>query len=476
MGLNWLITLGKLRAPQRQGESEQSEACQVERILFIGFGRIPGFYWFNWDDWDWLNAADFEVVFINCFTLLHLLHDWERDHSENATDVPETPIKRLRDNLRVLEAQVTQIINSGRAVFALTTHRTSFRISFRNGHHYYPSTYDWCPLPVETRLEEGEVINDVDPRFSKYRQQLKKWVFYYDIKPRKLEQMDRSDLLRGQHYVLLPKDLFQNLSLHPLGVELRYGVVDQAKLDLSGVSGPIYLLHFPIGGDVRLALRSLLQEFCTADLVESEEPEWVDLIKPPRGAEIDEQLRELFNEIEDLSKKRARLLEKREQLEYWRRLVYGSGDMLEEVVLEALKLLGLQNARLGPKGGYDIVGEFAGETLLFEVKGLKGAVGRKHVFDLDRHVNEFELKNPSEKVAKGVLVANAYCNDSPDTREEGGKQIFAGDAVDHARLLEFALLDTRILYRLITDTLEGNLTNTNKVLEVLRNTIGVYSQ
>lgn len=63
MGLNWLRTLGRLRAPQRQRKSEQSKACQVERILFIGFGRIPGFYWFNWDDWDWLNAADLDSVY-----------------------------------------------------------------------------------------------------------------------------------------------------------------------------------------------------------------------------------------------------------------------------------------------------------------------------------------------------------------------------------------------------------------------------
>lgn len=415
-------------------------------------------------------------MFINCGTLYNLLYDWERGRSENAADVPEKLIKRLRDNLRVLEAQVTQIINSGRPVFALTTPKKWFH--FRNGHRFSFSPYTWCPLPVETCLEEGEVSNDVDSRFSKYRQQLKEWFFYYDIKPRILEQMDRSDLSRGQDYVLLVNGLFENLSLYPLGVELRYGVFDQAKQVVleDGVSGPIYLLHFPVGGNVKLALRSLLQEFCNADLVESEEPEWVDLIKPPRGAEIDEQLRELSNQIEDLSEKKARLLEEREQLEYWRRLVYESGDMLEEVVLEALKLLGLQNARFGPKGDYDIVGEFAGETLLFEVKGLKGAVGRKHMFDLDRHINEFKLKNPSEKVAKGVLVANAYCNDFPDTREEGGKQIFAGDAVDHARLLEFALLDTRILYRLITDTIEGNLTNTNEVLEALRNTIGVYSR
>jgi hypothetical protein len=476
MGLNWLSILRKRRAVARQNEVRESTTCEIDRILFIGFGKVPGFHCFNWEDWNWLNASDFEMVFINCGPLYGLLHRWKQKHSEDEASFSEGPFDQLREKLSVLREQVLQIIDSDRSVFALATPDVVFHLG--SGYGYRSAyVYSWCPLPVEIHDESGEVIRDIDLRFSEYRKQIKEWTFSFDSKPKQLEYMDRNDLSHGQSYVLLVQGLFENLSLHPLGVELRYGVYDQAARSVlpDVVSGPIYLLHYPIRGDLRESLRCLLREFCNTDLVESDEPEWVQLIKPPRGTELDEQINFLSSQIEQLSEQKMQLVAEKQQLEYWRKLLYETGDMLEDVVFEALKLLGLDNVQFGIKGDHDIVGELDGKTLLFEVKGLNKSAGRKEVFDLDRHIGEFGLKNPGKKVAKGVLVANAYRDDPPDTREESGKQIFAGDAVDHAKLLEFALLDTRVLYRLVTDVIEGKLDDTSEVLQSLRETIGIYS-
>jgi len=477
MGLKWLSVLRAHRSVSRQDEAQGPSTCEVGRILFIGFDKVPGFRCFNWKDWTWSNAADFEVVFINCAPLLVLLAEWKEKYSENEASFPEKPFDRLRGNLSTLQEQVLQIVNSGRSVFALATYEFSLGVD-RGLRYRSVGVYSWCPFPVDMRIESGEVSRDIDPRFSEYRKQLKEWLFYFDSKPRPLEDMDRSDLTPLQSYVLLVQGLFENLSLHPLGVELRYAVYDRPAETVlqEAISGPIYLLHYPVGGDLRESLRCLLREFCNTDLAESEEPEWLNLICPPRGTALDQKIDLLTSQIEELSDQKATVVAERQQLEYWRRLLYETGDLLEDVVFEALKLLGLANVRFGARGDHDIAGELDGETLIFEVKGLNGSSGRREVFDLDRHISEFEPKNPGTKVAKGILVANAYRHDPPSTREEEGRQVFAGDAVDHAKALGFALLDTRVLYRLVADTIEGNLDDTHEILKALRDTVGVYSR
>ena len=51
MGLDW-----QAEAKEELSESGQAEnpsGVENERILFIGFGQVSGFYSCNWADWDW---------------------------------------------------------------------------------------------------------------------------------------------------------------------------------------------------------------------------------------------------------------------------------------------------------------------------------------------------------------------------------------------------------------------------------------
>ena len=484
MGLNWLNIFRKNFSSSEEGKPAiTNEVAEIERILLIGFGKVPGFHCVNWQDWEWANAAVFDVTFINCGSLYNLLLKWKNEYSEDEENFPLQPFDRLKDNLDTLSKQILQIINSNRSIYVFATPNVWFQVR-RSGSYYgfvhsSISVYSWCPLLVEV-VEEvpGEVITNINPQFEKYCHQIKKWQFHFGNKPKSLDSIDKSDLSPGQEYIQFPISLFETLSLQPLGIELRYGVFDQAKMTsnvkLDVISGPLYLLHFPVGGDLKAALRSLLQEFCKVDLLESTEPEWIHTVSPPRGLEINEQINELSNKIADLAAEKTNLQNLLQQMEYWRRLLYESGEALEDVVLEALKLLGLDNARFGLKGDHDIAGEIDGETVVFEAKGLNRSAGRKEVFALDRHKDEFELKNPQIKVAKCVLVANTYRQNPPSTRETDGKQIFTSDAVEHAKLLGFALLDTRILYKIAKETIEREMDNNIEFLKALKNTTGIY--
>ena len=181
------------------------------------------------------------------------------------------------------------------------------------------------------------------------------------------------------------------------------------------------------------------------------------------------------SQIEKLAEEKSKLIGEKKQLENWRKLLYETGETLQNVVFDALRLLGLENAELGPKSDYDIIGVVDGEIVIFEVKGLTKNAGRGDVFSLDRHMEEYKKKNPGKKVAKGILVVNAYRNDYPESRDKKGNQVFADDAVKHAKLLKFALLDTRILYNATFDVIEGKKINGIHFLGSLVKITGVYS-
>lgn len=68
--------------------------------------------------------------------------------------------------------------------------------------------------------------------------------------------------------------LFLDLSLRPLSIVLSDNVVNSTVAKQTGASSArICLLHLPVEGNFREALRSLLREFFKADLPESLEAE-----------------------------------------------------------------------------------------------------------------------------------------------------------------------------------------------------------
>lgn len=479
MGLRWLDIVKKHLVKSERASDVMPSNPTLTRLLFIGFGKVQGFNYFEWDDQKWPNASDFEAIFINVVSLYVLISKWQEKYVMNKEEFEREPFEHLSKNMRVLSEQLHKVINSDRQIFALAAPDISLHLEGSGISRLYSrsiNVYDWCPLPLLVIKEEGETSKDIDHRFSEYRKHIKRWAFYFDDKPKEIEYIDRSDLAVGQIYVTTIQSLFVNLSYQALGIGLRYGVLNKRGSDLLElVSGPIYLLHFPVDGNLREALRSLVREFCNVDLYVSEEPEWLGEVLPPRGAEIDQQVASFSQQIEELSGHRARLIEERRELEVWRRLLYESGNALEDVVLEALKILGLNNVQYGLKGDHDIIGELSGDILIFEVKGLTKSAGRLDVFALSRHIEEFEVKNPNIKVSKGVLVVNAYRNFPPTVRDKEGRQIFAGDSIKHAELLEFSLVDTRDLYRAVTDVIEGRLIDKDQFLQGMREATGIYS-
>jgi hypothetical protein len=472
MSLSW-TTRVRQQIADAQGQSPLDES-PIERVLFVGFGEVPGFHAVDWQDRAWLNAADFDAVLLNCRTLSDLLSRCQIQYGANPEGFSTKWYDRLHENLAVLREQILDVINSGRSVFALATPRVEWSVGggvFKSS----VDTYSWCPLPITAYEESGEVSVEIDPRFEPYREHLGRWECHFDDKPRTIDLKGRGGLQRGQKHILVPHSLFRNLSYHPLGIELRYGVVSRSGGEdkLEAVSGPIYVLHHPSGGDLWQAVRALLREFFGQDIPEPQAPEWVHTIPLPGDSELQARILEISNQIDALVAQQRVLAERRRQLEHWRGLLYKAQQGLRDVALDALELLGLENGRPVDHDGTAFAGQYGDKMLLVRVVGTAETATRREVFDLDSHIQGFEQDQPEAHVDKGVLIVNAWRGAAPETRGRQGRAVLSADAIEHATLLDFALLDSRLLYRWVTEAIEGRMEDVGVALTRLLNTAGV---
>lgn len=236
-------------------------------------------------------------------------------------------------------------------------------------------------------------------------------------------------------------------------------------------TAPMYLLHYPQRGTTQEVLNSLLANFSSQRLYESDAPSWVSTYAPPAVSAIDEEITSLYSRLHEIESRIEELNNERKSFEKWRALLHATDTELENIVLEAFHLLGLDNAVAGPKSEWDINFELDGSNIVVEVKGLTKGLGRKHVFDLDRHILEYTTKTGNEG-AKGILIFNPLRNKHPDDRLI--KDCVAGDAIKFATELNITLISTMTIYELVRDYLEGRVNDLASELKRMVTIKGLY--
>ena len=178
--------------------------------------------------------------------------------------------------------------------------------------------------------------------------------------------------------------------------------------------------------------------FATApilDLDDSTEPAWVEAIKFPALAKLEDEIAGLKADAEDLRR--------------YLPLLYASGDALEAAVLQALILLGLRAELTEPGFTADILAQTPDGEMRFgvEVTGIVGSVKKQspkltQVLDFER------VKEHGEKT---ILIAGTHRNISPDAREE--LDDFTGEVVGFLGRHPILLMTTLDLYRMIGDVI-----------------------
>lgn len=201
--------------------------------------------------------------------------------------------------------------------------------------------------------------------------------------------------------------------------------------------------------------RYVFSEPLQIEITEADIPLWVTEVKFARLIELEKQRDEILKEIKELNS--------------FLPLVYGTGDLLEEAVIKALQLFGLE-AMHTPKGfTADILAQTPNGEMRFgfEVTGLTDAI-KKQSKKLTQ-VLEFErIKENNEKT---ILVATTH-NLTPISQRQGLED-FTQPVLDFLSRHPILLMTGWDLYRLVRDMLD-NSRDKKQLLNALYSTNGQF--
>lgn len=171
-----------------------------------------------------------------------------------------------------------------------------------------------------------------------------------------------------------------------------------------------------------------------------EEPEWINEIP--------------FLDEEMLLRQRSEIDRKLSEYRHWKRLLYGIGPQLQEIVFEALQKMGLKVWEPEEKGMHDFEMELKEDVIgVIEVTGSKKRIGHEPLTNLLSYTVSAKDKYP-DKLIKGVLIENPEHHKPLDDRDDVG---FTDAAIEIAEKNDFCLIKTLDLYKLLQQYLSKEL-------------------
>lgn len=182
-------------------------------------------------------------------------------------------------------------------------------------------------------------------------------------------------------------------------------------------------------------------------------PLWVDDVKFPSLRELDVQKAAIQKEIDALNR--------------FLPLLYGTGEVLENAVIEALRFMGLR-AQEAPKSfTADIFAETQDGSRKFglEVTGVDGSIVKRSV----KLTQVLEFERIKEHQEKTILIANTH-NAKPIPKREGLED-FTQPVVDFLSHHPILLMTSLDLYRMVGDIL-ASIRPKEELVEMLYNAFG----
>jgi len=234
-------------------------------------------------------------------------------------------------------------------------------------------------------------------------------------------------------------------------------VIDNLTRSVCARIGNIFLFHPPARGREDLAIRALISHF--APDFEYPEPEpppaWAPSViaELPGVSEAEDCILRIDQQISALNTTRDSESKKKEMLERWAQLLWLDSVPLQDLVRDALLFIGLPTESTNPTGHTrDLVATYNQQTFLMEVTGSTDSIK----VDKGRKLMQWILDSDSPGAVRGVLFGNAFRKEPPQNRPPTtNHKIFVTELEDMACRFEFALLDVRLLYKLVVAKLDG---------------------
>ncbi len=172
-------------------------------------------------------------------------------------------------------------------------------------------------------------------------------------------------------------------------------------------------------------------------------PGWVDdnSFELPIELKFKKELLQVDLKFEELLKEKELVKSKIVQAGFYKRLLYEKGKPLEEAISKSLKLLGFENNNAESNG--EMVFQSEEGKFFIEVEGTDDeAIGFEKLRQLEVKILEDYSREDNDRLAKGILFANAYRTQDLKSRND----FFSAKCASAAKRNRIALVRTQDLF------------------------------
>jgi len=332
------------------------------------------------------------------------------------------------------------------------------------------TNFSLSPIGVRTKyVDEGhDIVYDKEKHpFSPYLKHLKKFNFY-------LDDYNFSKLHSAG-------SLFSSAS--PVYLT-DYQITDKAGHDLgqgfSSSRGTGKVIFLPpvnkistIEG-INLIIKQLLK---TEDKEKEPSPNWIYKIPITGIQDLEKEIQNIISQKNTLDKKLLDLNEQKQSLLNHYRLLYSKGDGLEDAVLEAFRILHIDNITHGRNENLeDGLLQFREidnvEYGVIEIKGTENRTSLANLTQSNKWVDDYIGEN---KTVKGIFIPNQHRLEVyPASRNK--KLHFEPNELEYARTREICILPSCVLFEAVNQALDGKAKSREELEKLLFNTNGLLTK
>jgi len=417
-----------------------------ERLLLIGCKSFAGIDAVTWDEKCVPNLPDYDLVIVST---PHITEDFLR----------EVDAQFFGD---MRNALVRFLHSKGKLIILLSP---VLRVKRPKKYPDWVTNLDWCPITFATPEEAGESIVRKWAMYEDYLQKMTDWSFYITIAKTYLSREltsfygsthDTSYRLPHDPYlenrygrILAGQYTIQVRKQRP--ESFRYGRISKSYPDEPDhCSGVIAVLPLIRGFTPEDALLDILKAEVGYSL-KSPAPDWAQEISLPSVPELRENISLAQEAIKREQQAISEYAKGIERLNAFKRLLFGTGVELEDVVRKSFELFGatVEPAKYSQEEYILVV---KGQEFLMEVKGVSKSISLGHL----RQLNDYLLKYQEDtgKECKGILLGNAWRNMPPNMRNTDDTPEFPDNVVKRAEEWGIALISSLTLFNAVLRVLK----------------------
>lgn len=429
-------------------EMNNSKRITPPRYLVLGSTGYGGVDSVEWVEGEVPNLVDYDIIIV---------------------DVPALSFDILAlielDRLKSIKNQLVRFLDSSGYLIVITSHRIIDKNEDR-----YPETisnYEWCPISIGTKLEQGISIVKKQIDFNNYLSNLSEWYYYIYI-PQGCLSRELTEFYGGTYdinyqipHISITENRYGKVLAGRYYIEVRRAreispayarSYKEYPSEPDKVTGQIVLLPRIKGIDHREAVSLVIQEL-TGFPQHTLSPEWADSLIVPGIPDLLTKIEGKQSKIKEIEAEINKLKETVDRLNEYKKLLYSAGHELEDIVARCFEELGGQiiPAKYSEE---EFVLIYKGNEYLVEVKGSSKSISLQHLRQLGDYLLRYQ--EDTGKQCKGILFGNAWRSNTPKDRNSNDTPEFPSNVVHRAEDWNIALVPSTTFFQVFMEFLENS--------------------